>query len=221
MGNARIVNVIPTSVSNKERNTVFLLHNLRLYYDAATSLEIENGLAWYANALAIATNKARFYNVPVATVAGVLSALSPSCSWVQSLVDTDNVLQAVSRNIALDGFRVSTYGSNKAKAYNIAVAKPHKADDFFNFKSGRKTTSFYHNILGNPDYVTIDRHAISAALGGNTTNISPQRYDWIADAYKILAQDSGITPYQLQAIVWTCYRNVTGIAAKIDGKEVS
>ena len=66
--------------------------------------------------------------------------------------------------------------------------------------------------------MTIDGHARNIAynervgLADDRTNIGIREYRALQDAYKDAAKQIGIMPYQLQAITWTVWRDLHGIA---------
>lgn len=76
-----------------------------------------------------------------------------------------------------------------------------------------KIVSFHRNLLGDPNAVTVDRHAIRAALPGTgdeafDTKEAARRlgnkgtYAKVAQAYRLAAKKHGITPVEMQALVW-------------------
>ncbi|HUT77118.1 MAG TPA: hypothetical protein VM285_05495, partial [Polyangia bacterium] len=91
---------------------------------------------------------------------------------------------------------------------------------------GHKVRSFYNNIYGGADSngsVTVDTHAVSAALGEKVTAVDPRMgkimaspsnrefstkgvYPMIADAYRTVAVRYGMTPEDVQAMVWLQWR---------------
>jgi 8-oxo-dGTP pyrophosphatase MutT (NUDIX family) len=107
----------------------------------------------------------------------------------------------------------------------IRVLRGETPDDMLN---GLKVRSFFNNILGSssaggPGNVTVDTHALSAALNrrvvsgkgiGRAFGGSPSSkslgvtgfYPVFADAYRVIAEKYDLEPRQLQAIVWTWWR---------------
>ena len=59
--------------------------NLDNYFSLATDGDIDNGIAWYKQAHYICKNLSKQYNVPIAVVASIVSALSPRNKWNQNI----------------------------------------------------------------------------------------------------------------------------------------
>ena len=102
----------------------------------------------------------------------------------------------------------------------IRIARGEAPDDVL---GGHKVRSFYNNILlGSTGDVTIDTHAISAAMGEKVTSQDARMtimdapalaeygtegaYPIIADAYRTVAAENGLSPEQAQAIIWLQWR---------------
>lgn len=83
---------------------------------------------------------------------------------------------------------------------------------------GPKVRSFYGNILDpeDPEPVTIDTHAHDAAVGMKLPYAqerglsSAGRYNSFATAYRGAAQSVGIVPSEMQAAVWTGWKDLKG-----------
>jgi hypothetical protein len=91
-------------------------------------------------------------------------------------------------------------------------------EDVFRSTKARKQKNFYLNIRY-PDGewpVTIDRHAYDAFYGmdagvqdrpiDSAIGDGDQAYDVIADTYRAVAQELGVLPHQVQAVVWEVWR---------------
>jgi hypothetical protein len=90
----------------------------------------------------------------------------------------------------------------------------------------RKQKNFYLNIYHPelPYPVTIDRHAFDAYLGIDSgvndrpidlsTGEGEQVYDVIADTYRAVAEELGILPHELQAVVWETWRMLKGASGR-------
>lgn len=177
-----------------------LCDNILAAFVKSDDSDISDGLSWYADALAIATelspdNPARG--------AGVIAALSPMTSWPLNVRKAREVFAT---------------GTTNGLTNNVR-----KAERIFNGESpidvlsGPKVTSFFHNIMGDGMAVTVDRHAIDVAFGKVQTDaernkaVSGKRYGMIREAYNHVASilsNEGIamTGPQLQAIVWVYWR---------------
>ena len=60
--------------------------------------------------------------------------------------------------------------------------------------------------------VTVDRHAIAIAIGRTATEIeqvlTPNKYTFIENCYKITADALGLTPLHLQSITWQAWKRI-------------
>ena len=176
----------------------------RLLLDKLSSEEHDNAKYWYQEAHHEAMKLCRQHNITLNIAAQVIATLSPAVSWQQNLKDANNLIAGFNKGIQ-NLIRVSTYKANKRKA--IAILYGDKTLE----PSAMKTYAFYTNILtaGNNNNVTVDRHAYKAlnniAKGGS---IKPTKaeYEELEIAYQILAREYGLTPPQMQAVVWVAYK---------------
>lgn len=188
--------------------------NLRKALDLATPEHIKRGSTWYADfrrdilhAAAtvglIAKDKAT-----VSKLVGIAAAFSPqknpSCNlcllrqfvawhWIK----TEQPARPIVHCKAQD-----------RKAFAIL-----QGADPANVLCGPKESAFYHNIMGDPSYVTIDGHAYAAWLGRYITTDKikvpkggPNR-EACRLAYVTLADELGLLPSELQAILWLAWRD--------------
>ena len=147
-------------------------------------------------------------------VCGVFSALSPNNDYHGNLRDTATVLAAVKLGLDPDKFKVSTYHSNKRKAYLIAMGEEPLA-----LIVGPKTRNFYLNLIDpravSP--VTIDGHIYNAwngkrmSLTSAATRFKNSLYETIADDVQALAQEKDMIPNQIQATLWHCWKRIHNI----------
>ena len=183
--------------------------NLKECYSRATQEAIEEGLVWYENANSFANQLATQYNLGPDTVAQIIAALSPAAKWDRNLVDAENMVKAFYHRgyIGAKAVTVCTYGKNKEKALDILCGKLQLTP-----KQGLKTYNFWNNIHNPKErfFVTIDRHALRVLLGTGERGavaIKPHQYAKASLVYRVLADELGLTPNQLQAIVWVQYRS--------------
>jgi len=162
---------------------------------------------WYQTAHKLAVQLATKYNTTTLQTSGVIAALSPLKSWDEN----KRIAEAYLKN---------------GEAYHTG-AMISKADDIINYNgsmteefilvtlNGNKIQNFFLNIafpkvsLG----VTIDRHAVSAAVGealpdSMLRSITDKQYEFFADAYKKAAIKVGILPHEMQAVVWVKWRKL-------------
>ena len=145
-------------------------------------------------------------------VIGVLAALSPMKNW------NDNKNQAISMIQTGSCGHMPLF---KNKAINIINCSGND-EDILTILSGPKIKSFYMNIKNesaNTD-VTIDRHALSVAIGkrvDNTfyTGMTPNQYEFFKTYYIAVAKRLRIKPSKLQAITWVRFRKIKGDYKKV------
>lgn len=186
-------------------NNLKTIHSLNHVFSQATACDILEGRLWYqsANRFAVSLSNASGYTLD--TICRLIAVLSPACSWEQNKTDAWDMATAKG---SLKDVTVSTYGANKAKAIDILEGNPDAI-------GGRKVTAFYHNIL-NPscsDHVTIDRHAIKAAIGkkahkGGSLAPTAKQYNLASNLYKKLAAKHNLVPCEAQAVIWVTYKRI-------------
>jgi hypothetical protein len=176
----------------------------------ATAQEIEEGKVWYKEAQAFAKQQAETYGVSLEIVAGIISALSPGVDWERNKAETLVVLNGDRSH------KFGTYGPNVKKAFEIRNAGLHV--NVATFFPANKTYNFYHNIINPADtnFVTIDRHALSVALGAVRADksITNVEYRELATAYNKAAKKANLLPCEIQAITWVKWRTAKGYKAK-------
>jgi hypothetical protein len=162
---------------------------------------------WYLEALEYAqilAEKIRGAN-SVNKACGVIAALSPVKTW------RDN------KNIALDMIMYGDCGHMnqfKDKARRI-MSSSGEDDVILDILNGNKISAFYINIRypHKAEVTTIDRHALSIALGrwvtdeeyrGMTTN----QYEFFMHCYAIAGAKVGVSPVLMQSATWTKWRKI-------------
>lgn len=192
--------------------------NLSRAFEAAhmaynRSTDAQSAANWYEcqNARLQAIADSTGYSM--ARVACVVAALSPSCAWEQNLRDAHSVLSTAHA----DNVRVFTYGANKDKAYAIKLAPEGDIFAFFSDKSP-KTRAFAHNLLLDPEHVTIDvwmlRALFNLPANCQTTVKVPTVYQALEALVAQFGAAHGFTGYQMQAYIWTAIRTVAARANK-------
>src|SRR3990167_9874307 len=176
-------------------------------FHSATPLETLEGAAWYDNARAEIEALAIAYSLPARTIAGVVAVLSPRLRWSENIIDASNVIYQFRAGITAENCKSRTFLRSVNKAYNVL-----QGDD--SAISGPKVTAFYRNLLGDPDVITIDIWVVRAAIGRTLRDSSgsgrvPNKTEHaaITRAYENAANELGIAPTTLQAIVWVAVRN--------------
>lgn len=188
--------------------------NILAIYEQATEAEKAAGIAWYKEARSFCRKQAQEYGVSLEVVVAVISALSPRNKWEQNLKDAVTVLEAVRQGKGPDDVKVSTFGKNKVKAFNIVLN--HKPSLV---KASSKTAAFFDNIrYENSKEVTVDVHAFGIYMGVKipVTGLTPKKYAEIAEAYRQVAEQAKLLPYQIQAITWVTWKRLVK-----EGKQLS
>lgn len=177
-----------------------MARRLRRLYDAASAADLAAGLDWYDRAEREATALAAGTSLTPASAAGVIAALSPRVQWRPNL---DGAAAMIGAAVAGDAEPiVAGLPNNRAKAWRIA-----NGADPATVLGGPKVCSFWANITGDHDAVTVDVWAARAAEGSeNPQPPSGGRYARIAEAYRRAAASRGVTPRQCQAAVWVHIR---------------
>ena len=171
---------------------------------SATESEVIDGHRWYKSAADIARIVAAGHDIDQSAGAGIIAALSPQSSW------DENITRALAH---ADGDMVGAFGDALRKADAIA-AGGRPADVL----GGRKVRSFWRNIDGRDQYVTVDRHAVAIVYGRALSDREIKvleklgAYTIIAAAYRAAARRHGIAPSTLQAITWLAWRRLKGLA---------
>lgn len=156
---------------------------------------------WYKNEHLFAVTQAERFGVSVMKVSAVIAALSPQTSWDYN------------KRIAIQFLKTGSCGQttdNLTKAKLVMCVNT--VEDVDRILNGKKQKAFFHNLYmpTQSQRVTIDRHAISIALGrtakDNELQITHNQYDWFADCYRRLADKLGIRPSMLQSITWEHWR---------------
>lgn len=179
-------------------NTPHVDHILGAYMRSSIA-DREDGKNWYRNARVLAETLSPD---DVSRGAGVIAALSPLQSWPLNVRNATAVFDT---------------GTCKGLKRNVDKAERiYNGESPLSVLSGEKVRSFYLNIMGDDtvNAVTIDRHAIDVACGvvqSDTDRAAAIKgkagYGKVAAMYVEAASIiGGITPAQLQAIVWVYWR---------------
>lgn len=178
--------------------------NLDYFFNNATDEEIAQGKRWYKNANEICEDISNIYRVPTTIAAGVISALSPRNKWDKNIKDAYSVFAAINEGLQPEEIKVSTFHTNKFKAFEIA-----KGNKSITWDS-QKTFSFVRNV-GELDenFVTVDVWHLRACFKKLIPSQAIGRiaYDQIVKLTSKKALKLGLKPYEYQAIVWVSCRN--------------
>jgi hypothetical protein len=157
----------------------------------------QSSLDWYFILHDYAANLADRNGLTIVQTAGIISALSPMVMFTTNLRDAERFCST--RSIA----NLATYTSQRKKALQILGAKTE--NEVLAILGGAKTKAFYLNIL-RPDSnldVCLDSH-MKNFFG--FANYTPKRYKEASQVISETANEMGIMPHQLQALIWTAQR---------------
>ena len=191
------------TVARKQIGVTFrtLVNRVLRTFNEATDADLEAGAKWYSEAQNLARDLASMgegahYDVTVEQAAAVIAHLSPRTSW------TRNVLAAttlVATGNAISGL----IGRNFDNA--LDVLETGYSDPVETF-GGPKTRSFYLNILGDTDEVTVDVWAARVVGVDEATLARKGVYEVIQEAYRAAALKVGVAPATMQATTWIIQR---------------
>jgi hypothetical protein len=198
------------------------LRNILAVYFQATPVDIQEGTVWYNNAHAICKGLSIRYNLPLSTVVGVVSALSPNNKWDRNIVDAENLIKAYC--MGYDYPKVCTFGGNKDKAITMLECEIDSSDNICAILKGNKTVAFFRGIYtdGQCDEITVDGHAFNIWRGLYTSlnevpAISDKLYKEVSNAYKAASEaiydltGADHSAAQIQAITWVAWRRMNGV----------
>ena len=147
-------------------------------------------------------------NVSVQQVLGVVSALSPMQEW--------NKNKEIAIELIMTGDTgYMERGKQKArdilKLPSVVICIDTEIKSILN---GEKTKTFYENMVypTRSSGVTVDRHAISIAIGhiadDKEQSISKDVYTFIEKCYIMTAETLGLAPLHLQSITWQTWKRI-------------
>lgn len=153
-----------------------------------------SGLGWYQKAHEEAMVISQVFNKPLNIVIGVIAALSPRNKWAKNIENAWSLIEFPSMEVSC-----CTFNPQKQKAIDIINGAP-----IVETLRGEKTVNFYNNILyySSSYAVTVDVWAFRS-VGADPT---PKNFSLVEDAYIDAAEDLGLMPHQVQAVVWGVVR---------------
>ena len=170
--------------------------NIGEYWRQADETTREVGADWYSWGQDLAV---RVGDGDRLRGAAIVAVLSPQKPWAR------NVAEAVSEH--REPGVVSTTWDIRSKLDRL-----HAGEDPNSVVGGPKVRSFWRNLAGDDEAVTVDIWALRAATHGMPTDAeygklaSAGRYELVADAYRLAAQRAGVSPSTMQATVWIVIR---------------
>ena len=198
------------------------IQNILAVYFQATPVDIQEGTVWYNNAHQICVGLCQKYNLPLSTVVGVVSALSPNNKWDRNIIDAEQLIKAYC--LEFDYPKVCTFTGNKDKAVTILECEISSSDNICAILKGNKTIAFFRGIFTNGECneITVDGHAFNIWRGQYTSlhevpAISNKLYATVSDAYRAAAEaiydltGDSYSAAQIQAITWVTWRRMHGV----------
>lgn len=160
---------------------------------------------WYHNANGTACYMAQYIegDNPMSKACGVLAALSPRKRWERN------------KKIAYDLITTGDCGHMelfKNKAIDVLDSSG-TDEEIGAILRGEKIVSFYKNIKypDSSDNITIDRHALSIALGRKISEedyqgMTKKQYEFFKQCYVLAAKQVGVPPILMQSATWVNWR---------------
>jgi predicted RNA-binding protein with EMAP domain len=198
------------------------IRNILSVYFQATPVDTQEGTVWYNNAHQICVALSDKYNLPLSTVVGVVSALSPNNKWDRNILDAEQTIKAYC--MGFDYPKVCTFGGNKDKAITILECEIDSSENICAILKGNKTIAFFRGIYtdGQCDEITVDGHAFNIWRGLYTSlnevpAISDKLYKEVSNAYREAAETvnnlegTKYSSAQIQAITWVTWRRMNGV----------
>jgi hypothetical protein len=197
-----------------------IVRNLLKVCRKAEPEDISAGVDWYPKAQAIVREWTSHYRYSVDTVACVTAALSPQLEWTRNLIIADDVLAG--RYPSIGG----VLHSNLRKAEQLRdtdwktdrlTIGPRMLEVF---PGGPKVNSFAYNLAGDMNIVTVDTHAVQAALNDPliTLGIPWTPYRIFGECYAVAARKVDRQPAEFQAIVWYIWKRLYSRVWKIQNR---
>lgn len=175
------------------------VRRLREEWANTTSIEYETGLTWYDEANEWVHDLSVSHDKTEPQVAAIAASLSPRLPWHRAISLTEMVLEGKDiSSLAL--------GRGVRKADEVLAGV-----DPYQVVSGLKTTSFFHNLLGEYEWVTIDTHSYHQVSGRDYNNPGKMGshflervgvYEAYADCFRQVGRDNALQGAVVQAILW-------------------
>lgn len=148
--------IVPNHRKEISNNLIYCSNHLNDYY-------IEHGKTWYLETNRLAKNIHEFYGIlDVDKIAQLIAIMSSNMEWTRNLIEVHNICNIVRKGIKLDieKHRIFQSKANYTKALPLFEGK----DVFKTRNKAKKTYSFYHNIMLDNSYITIDTHHIKCLV---------------------------------------------------------
>lgn len=156
-----------------------------------------NGQSWYKSAHDECADMALHSKYTIEQIAAAVAHLSPRMSWNLNILYARELVETGSAPVmqrSLDNAKAALVSDNPIETFGLGALK---------------TRSFYQNILGNYNEVTVDTWAARIAIGSDDAEKILGRkgmYQAISHAYKLAGNDHSLTPAEAQAVAWCIAR---------------
>lgn len=198
-----------------------MVDSLLTKYDAADEDTRNWGQQWYGTAQEYIHNLAQKTGKDPHQVAAVMAAFSPRTAWDPNMGLATHFMLNYNPDDpdSMTGDNMPGLAENLERAKRIYNAQSHDEilEALQNGNEAPKITSFYKNMMGDPNAVTIDTWMARAILGKDhdlADGDASQKalgwtgaYDKMADAVRKAAEIRGIDPHVMQAIIWSHVNN--------------
>jgi len=203
---------------NKQYTRTQVKNNILKVWDATNETD---RFDWYKAANDFAHGLANIapsndgYHLDVARACGVIAALSPMVHWnrnkklARELIEDSKLL-----NVWIIVDHMACLKANARKAAAILLSDG-SDDAILDILKGKKTSAFFLNILypNKAISLTMDRHAISIALGRKITKgeekylqLTAGQYKFLVECYRWTAAKLKVNPLILQSATWVLWR---------------
>lgn len=160
---------------------------------------------WYLDAHNYAQYLAKTFNVSVIVASGIISALSPVKRWEENKRIAFEFIKSRGKS----GGHMGQFLKKSKLILDIAITE----EDVLKILNGNKIQSFFLNILHptSKERVTIDRHALTIALGEICTDelyrgMTNLQYKFFVSCYVRASEKLGVSPLLVQSATWVYYR---------------
>lgn len=183
-------------------------NNILKVWDATSNAD---RFDWYQEAyyFAISLTNLDPDSAALGRACGVIAALSPMLHWNQN----KKLAKHLIANPA-DYPNLKCLKANAKKAYDILMSDG-SDDAILTILNGKKTSAFFLNIRypNKAISLTMDRHAISIAIGRKIRKdetkyfqLTAGQYKFLVECYRWTAAKLGINPLLLQSATWVLWR---------------
>ena len=194
-----------TLTRTKVKNNILKIYNLTTEEERFDWYQDANDYAEELSWLGVFTNTEKEDGSAHRKACGVIAALSPLKTWQQN------------KKIAYDLIETGEAGHIKqfVDKANKIIDCDGSDEAILAILNGRKITSFYLNIMypHKAEFVTIDRHALSIALGCWTSEkdyagMTANQYNFFVQCFTLAAMKADISPVLMQSSTWVRWRKI-------------